>query len=111
MLAQQPGLAAIAFGQRVDILKRPAAWQQLQIGDGRRLYGFPQRLSLHEGVSGRRLLPKTGRRIALWIEIDHERSLARLRQASSQVDGSRRFAHSSLLVCDTEHADHGRTSW
>jgi hypothetical protein len=55
-------------------------------------------------------LSQTRRRVALRIKIDDQRSLSRLRQASGQVDGSRRLANAAFLIGYAEYPDQSLSS-
>src|SRR5207244_13385985 len=42
--------------------------------------------------------PEAGGCVRLWVEVDDERALPRLREARGEVDGGRRLADSALLI-------------
>ncbi len=43
-------------------------------------------------------MPETGRRVALWIEVDEQSALSTFGNPSAQIDRSRRFSNAAFLI-------------
>src|SRR5439155_3541080 len=73
---------------------------EVEVRKPRRLCEFFQRRAVEEVVRRRSVcaLPEPGGRVRLWVEVDDERPLARLRQTGCEVDRSRRLADAALLI-------------
>ena len=95
------------FFELIDILKGPAALEELQVGLVRVLDAFPERVVDEQRVSGRGRKAESAGCVALWVEVDQQRPLPGHGEGPCQVHGSGGLADSTFLICNTKDSCHG----
>ena len=86
-------------------------WEEIETGQGGALHSLLRSFAAEKGVVDSRIQPfllntKTGRGIALGVQVDQEGRATREREAGSQIYGGRRLTDTTLLIDYRERLRH-----
>jgi hypothetical protein len=108
MFPKPGGLLRIIASEQLDIAKAPTARQQVEMFDPGLTNALPNRFTLDQRMTVGRRGTKTGRGVALGIEIDQEGLRPGSRQRSSEIDSGRSFSDPAFLIRHAKDPCHDR---